>query len=272
MEQTMPEERLQKILAAAGVASRRASEELITAGRVQVDGQIVRELGTKVDPAKVSIRVDGKPIALPKRNVYIRLHKPRGVLSDIGGDARDRVTVESLLPAGTGRVFPVGRLDYNSEGLMLLTDDGALAHRLTHPRFEHPKTYFVLVTQQPSEEALYRLRNGVEIEGGRTSPAGVTVVEHLPTGLILDSGDRRGVWLRFVLREGKKRQIRHMIAAVDLNLVRLVRWAIGPLTLANLPPRAAQHLTDKEIQSLRQTVQSGRQRRRPRRSSGSKQR
>src|SRR5690606_11209206 len=101
-----------------------------------------------------------------------------------------------------------------------------------------PKTYYVLLTQRPTEEALYRLRHGIDLEGGRTAPADVTVAEHLPTGLILDSGDQRGVWLRFVLREGKKRQIRHMISAVELNLVRLVRWAIGSLTMANLPPGA----------------------------------
>jgi 23S rRNA pseudouridine2605 synthase len=258
----MAEERLQKILAAAGVASRRASEELITAGRVQVDGQVITELGFKVDAEKASIRVDGRPVTIPKRNVYIKIHKPRGVISDIGGDSHNRVTVESLLPPGTPRVFPVGRLDYNSEGLMLLTDDGDLAHRLTHPRFEHPKTYYVLVGQVPPEEVLNRLRNGVEIEGGRTSPAEVTVAEHLPGDLILDSGDKKGVWLRFVLREGKKRQIRHMIAAVGLGLSRLVRWSIGPLTLANLPPRAAAALTDKELRAIQQSLVT-KQRRRP---------
>ncbi len=260
----MSEERLQKVLAAAGVASRRASEELITAGRVQVDGQVITELGFKVDSEKASIRVDGRPVTLPKRHVYIKMHKPRGVISDIGGDSRDRMTVEKLLPSGVGRVFPVGRLDYNSEGLMLFTDDGALAHRLTHPRFEHPKTYYVLVGQRPGDEALNRMRTGVEIEGGKTAPAEVTVVDNLPGDLILDSGELRGVWLRFVLREGKKRQIRHMVAAVNLNLMRLVRWSIGPLTMANLPPRAAVALTDKELRGIQESLQEKqKQRRRP---------
>jgi 23S rRNA pseudouridine2605 synthase len=239
------------------VASRRASEELIAAGRVRVNGKVVTEPGTKVDPEKAEIQVDGKAITQPKRHVYVKLHKPRGYLSDIGGDARDRSTVEDLLPPDAGRVFPVGRLDYNSEGLMLFTDDGALAHRLTHPRFEHPKTYYVLVRQHPEEEALNRLRSGVEIESGVTSPAKVDVVEGLPAGLSLSSGERRGVWLRFVLREGKKRQIRHMIAEVGLHMLRLVRWSIGSLTLQYLPPGEARYLTVNEVGSLRRMVSSG---------------
>jgi 23S rRNA pseudouridine2605 synthase len=250
----MAEERLQKILAAAGVASRRASEEMIVAGRVKVDGQVVTELGVKVDASKVTILVDGRPLNPRKRNVYLKLYKPRGMLSDINSDDSNRSSVESMLPPGTGRVFPVGRLDYHSEGLMLMTDDGPMAHRLTHPRYEHPKTYYVLVTQQPGEAALQRLRRGVEIETGLTSPAQVTVAPQLPPGLILDTGERRGVWLRFILREGKKRQIRHMVAEVEMHLLRLVRWAIGPLTLENMQPRTVQPLTDKEIRSLHELL------------------
>ncbi len=253
----MAEERLQKILAAAGIASRRASEELITAGRVRVNGEIITELGTKVDPDKAQIFVDGKPISQPKRHVYFKLYKPRDMLSDIGGYTYGRATVEGLLPANAGRVFPVGRLDLNSEGLMLFTDDGNLAHRLTHPRFEHPKTYYVLVSQQPGEEMLNRLRTGVEIESGLTSPAQVDVVERLPNELILDSGEKRGIWLRFVLREGKKRQIRHMISEVELHLIRLIRWSIGPLTLGGMKPRDVQPLSNGEIVSLRQLITTG---------------
>ncbi len=253
----MGQERLQKVLAAAGVASRRASEELITAGRVQVNGRTVTELGVKVDPAQDKITVDGRPLQLTPQRVYFKVHKPRGVLSDIGGDARGRSTVADLLPPGVGRVFPVGRLDLNSEGLVLLTNDGELAHRLTHPRYEHPKTYYVLVTQRPTEHVLERLRKGVELPTGRTAPARVEVVERLPGDLILAEGPRKGVWLRFVLREGKKRQIRHMVAAVELNLLRLVRWSIGPLTLAHLPPGEAQPLTRQEVTRLRQSVANG---------------
>ena len=135
----MAEERLQKVMAAAGIASRRASEELITSGRVRVDGKVVTTLGTKVDPASATVEVDGSPVRLPQSNVYFKVYKPRGILSDIGGDSRGRKTVADLLPPGVGRVFPVGRLDLNSEGLVLLTDDGELTNKLTHPDLSIPR-------------------------------------------------------------------------------------------------------------------------------------
>ncbi len=254
----MSEERLQKVMAAAGIASRRASEKLIEAGRVRVNGTIVTEMGMKVDPANDKIVVDGKPLRAKTRHVYIKVYKPKGMLSDIGGQTDGRPTVADLLPPGVGRVFPVGRLDLNSEGLVLLTDDGELAHRLTHPRYEHPKTYYVLIDTFPGEEALNRLRNGIDLEDGRTAPAKVDVVDGPPVGLILGEGYRRGTWLRIVLREGKKRQIRHMIAAVDLFLHRLVRWSIGPLTIAQLPPSESAHLAKGEIASLRDMAASKR--------------
>jgi 23S rRNA pseudouridine2605 synthase len=253
----MSEERLQKVMAAAGVASRRACEKLIQAGRVRVNGQVVTELGTKVDPTQVEIRVDNRVLSLsaPGRSqyVYVKLYKPKGVLSAAGGDTQGYSTVVDLLPEHVNRrLFPVGRLDLRSEGLILLTDDGALAHRLTHPRFEHPKVYYVLVKERPPEEALNRLRSGVEIESGRTQPAQVDVVDQVPPGLNLGDGDRRGVWLRIVLREGKKRQIRHMIAEVGLQLHRLIRWSIGPLTLDGLRPGQSVHLSKKERTELLQ--------------------
>ncbi len=260
----MSEERLQKVMAAAGIASRRASEEIIAAGRVRVNGQIVTEMGLKVDLSKDKVTVDGRPLRTNNRHVYIKVYKPRGMLSDIGGQTDGRPTVADLLPSGVGRVFPVGRLDLNSEGLVLLTDDGELAHRLTHPRYEHPKTYFVLIDSYPGEEALIRLRNGVELEDGRTAPAKVDVVDGPPAELILDEGYRRGTWLRIVLREGKKRQIRHMIVAVGLFLHRLVRWSIGPVTVAQLPPRESTHLAKGELAALRDMAES----KRPVRSSG----
>ena len=266
----MTEERLQKVLAAAGIASRRACERLISAGRVRVDGQVVTNLGTKVNAASAAIAVDGKPVELVQGNVYYRVYKPRGILSDIGGDARGRETVAGLLPPGVGRVFPVGRLDLNSEGLVLLTDDGELTHKLTHPRFEHPKTYYVLAARQPTTEALIRLREGVELEGGRTAPAKVEVAEGLPARLILDKSrqdpadstvdswktslSEKGVWIQIVLREGKKRQIRHMTAAVGIQLRRLIRWSIGPLTLEGLQPGMARELTPGEVHALRAMV------------------
>ncbi len=251
----MTEERLQKVLAAAGVASRRACEKLISAGRVRVDGQVVASLGTRVNPANTTILVDGKRIRLPRRNVYYKVYKPQGILSDIGGDTRGRRSVAHLLPPGISRVFPVGRLDLNSEGLILLTDDGGLAHKLTHPRYEHPKTYYVLVAQQPSLAALVQLREGIELESGRTAPAWVEVAKRLPPRLFLDKGSgSRGVWLRFVLREGKKRQIRHMAAAVGIHLSRIIRWAIGPLTLDGLQAGTSRLLTSGEVNALRNMV------------------
>jgi 23S rRNA pseudouridine2605 synthase len=248
----MAEERLQKIMAAAGIASRRACEQMILDGRVQVDGQTITELGAKADPAVARIAVDGRPLEMPKRHTYIKLHKPQDVISDIGGDARDRRSVADLLPPDMGRVFPVGRLDLNSEGLMLLTDDGALAHKLTHPRFEHPKTYFVLVEKQPTSHALERLRKGVEIEEYRTAPAEVRVMERLPARLQLAEGRTAGVWLEIILREGKKRQIRHMTAAVGYPTLRLVRWAIGPLTLADLAAGELAALKPQEVKALQE--------------------
>ena len=266
----MTEERLHKVLAAAGIASRRACEKMISAGRVRVDGRVVTDLGTKVNAAIAAIAVDGEPVQFSKNNVYYRVYKPRGILSDIGGDSRGRETVAKLLPPGVGRVFAVGRLDLNSEGLVLLTDDGELTHRLTHPRFEHPKTYYVLAARRPTTEALIRLREGVELESGRTAPARVEVAERLPARLILDKSkpeqapwaadvwksslSEKGVWLRFVLREGKKRQIRHMTAAVGIQLRRLIRWSIGPLTLDGLQPGMARALTPGEVYALRAVV------------------
>lgn len=250
----MAEERLQKVLAAAGVASRRASEALIAEGRVTVDGRVVTELGAKVDPVRAAIQVDGRPIKLPQRHVYIKLYKPRGILSDIGGDTRGRQTVADLVPELNRRVFTVGRLDLNSEGLVLLTDDGKLAHKLTHPRYEHPKVYYVLVGQRPGEEALRRLAQGIDLVDGRTAPAEVTVVDRLPAQLQLAPGPKAGVWLRFVLREGKKRQIRHMTAAVEHPTLRLVRWAIGPLTLGTLSVGASVPLSEREVSALLRTA------------------
>ncbi|RIK57565.1 MAG: pseudouridine synthase [Chloroflexi bacterium] len=247
----MAEERLQKILAAAGVASRRAAEEMIAAGRVQVNGQTVTELGTKVDPALVQIAVDGRPVGTAARHAYYKVNKPRGMLSDIGGHTWGRSTVAELLPEGARRVFPVGRLDLNSEGLVLLTDDGEMAHQLTHPRFEHPKTYYVLVEARPGEAALETLRRGVELPEGRTAPAQVRIVSALPRELRLAPGPKTGVWLEIVLREGKKRQIRHMTAAVGHPTLRLIRWALGPLVLGELAPGAAVPLTRREVASLR---------------------
>lgn len=263
----MAEERLHKLLAAAGVASRRASEQMILEGRVQVNGHTVTELGYKVDPAHVQLQVDGKPVHLPKRHQYIKLHKPRGVLSDVGGETGERETVIDLLPPDSRRLFPVGRLDVHSEGLILLTDDGELAHKLTHPRYQHAKTYYVLVGERPTEQALGELRRGVDLPDGRTAPAEVRVVQQLPSELKLSKGPTEGVWLEIILREGKKRQIRHMTAAVGYPTLRLVRWAIGPLTLGDLKLREHSHLSHREVAALRTLVGLSRPIPQPRRQS-----
>lgn len=253
----MAEERLQKVLAAAGVASRRASEALIVAGRVTIDGETVTELGTKVDPSESAIAVDGRPVEVPSKHVYYKVHKPRGVLSDVGGDTRGRQSIDQLLPPKSGRLFPVGRLDLNSEGLVLMTDDGQLAHRLTHPRYEHPKTYYVLVAERPGEADLRRLQTGVDLADGTKVHAEAEVVDGVPGELNMMPGPTRGVWLKVVLREGKKRQIRHMTAAVGHPTLRLVRWAIGALTLGNLPAGEAAPLTRREVAALKESMHEG---------------
>ncbi len=235
----MPEERLQKVLAHAGVASRRRAEEMILDGRVTVNGQVVEELGTKVDPVRDTILVDGRPLGRPEPPAYFLLHKPRGVLSS-ARDAYGRPTVVDLVKH-RARLYPVGRLDLDSEGLILLTNDGALAFRLAHPRYEHEKEYRVLVSELPSEEALERLRHGVGLEGGWTRPAQVEI-ERLADG---------GTWLRIVLREGRKRQIRRMVEAVGCSVRRLIRVRIGPLHLGDLKPGAYRPLSAGELRAVR---------------------
>jgi len=235
------EERLQKILARAGYGSRRANEELIEAGRVRINGELA-VLGAKADPEKDTITLDGKAIGhdMPAL-VYIALNKPRNVLSD--EDPSDtRQTVRNLVGL-PGHLFAVGRLDFDSEGLILLTNDGLLANRLTHPRYEHEKEYRVLVAVRPDEEQLDTWRRGVVLEDGyRTQPAKVSV-----EGL---SG--KGTWLRVILKEGKKRQIREVGKRIGLPVVRIVRIRIGTLELGNLHPREWRHLTTAEVNSLKE--------------------
>ena len=183
-----------------------------------------------------------------------RSTSPAACLSDTESEEGVRRTVIDLLPPDTGRVFPVGRLDLHSEGLVLLTDDGELANRLTHPRYQHPKTYFVLVEIAAWPGALAQLRTGVELPDGRSAPALVEVAERLPVELQLSKGPTEGVWLRIVLREGKKRQIRHMTAAVGYPALRLVRWSIGSLALGRLELGHFAPLTAGEVASLRHMV------------------
>ncbi len=234
----MTVERLQKILARAGIASRRASEEIIQQGRVTVNGQVAA-LGMSADPDADDIRLDGERLRMPEAYDYIMLNKPRGVISDedVSGEhdnARDLIPV-------SGHLYPVGRLDLDSEGLMLFTNDGELAHKLTHPRYEHPKTYRLLVEGSPSEAMLEEWRQGVWIEGKRTEPAEVKKI--IKT--------RRGAILEVTLREGRKRQIRKVAAKLGFPVLSLVRTGLGPLTLGELPTGAWRRLNDDEVAMLR---------------------
>lgn len=244
-------ERLQKVLAHAGVASRRKCEKLILQGRVRVNGQVVTQLGTKVDPVQDAIEVDGQPIALEEK-VYVLLHKPRGYLSDTR-DFRGRSSALSLVP-DRERLYPVGRLDAESEGLLLLTNDGELANRLTHPRYEHQKEYLALVVGRPTEATLRRMRKGVERDGEILRADAVQRLERLgPQAQIHDwqEAPRGMVWLGITLHVGKKRHIRRMCAALGYPVRRLIRVRIGPLELGDLLVGEWRYLTKREIRQLR---------------------
>jgi 23S rRNA pseudouridine2605 synthase len=246
--------RLQKALAQAGVASRRASERLIQEGRVQVNGQVVIEMGVRVDTDHDEITVDGRRVQIASIRQYLKLYKPVGILS-VMHDDRGRPDLGSLVPGVQG-VHPVGRLDLDSEGLILLTDDGALTQRLTHPRYEHGKEYHVLVRGTPHRGALYRLREGVDLEGGRTAPATVTQPKAVPWG----EAPRGLSWLRMVLREGRKRQVRYMCTEVGHPVRRLIRVRIGPIELGDLAVGAYRPLTEREVKQLRGVVAQDRPR------------
>lgn len=239
------EERLQKVLARAGVASRRAAEQLVQAGRVTVNGQVVGTVGAKIDPARDVLVVDGRRVATGGPRVYYLVHKPVGYLST-AHDERGRPTVVDLVRTER-RLYPVGRLDADSEGLLLLTDDGALAQRLTHPSYGVEKEYHVLVGGEPAPEALARLRQGIELEEGLTAPARVRV-------LARESG---WTWLSVVLRQGWKRQVRRMLRAVGHPVERLIRVRIGGLRLGDLPPGRSRRLTAAEAALAERTSGEG---------------
>jgi 23S rRNA pseudouridine2605 synthase len=236
----MPE-RLQKILAQAGYGSRRACEDFITAGRVRVNGQVA-SLGQKADPAADKITVDGKPIAAAETLTYIALHKPRMVLSTLETERGDeRQTVRHLVDVPQ-HVHPVGRLDFESEGLVLMTNDGDLTNRLTHPKYGHEKEYRVLLARRPDYEQLEAWKRGVVLEDGyKTAPVEVR----------FESAQGKGAWVRVVMGEGRKRQIRETCKQLGLPVVRIVRVRIGSLRLGNLKPRQWRYLTRQEIDELK---------------------
>ncbi len=241
-------ERLQKILARAGHGSRRSAEALITAGRVTVNGARITELGTTADADSDRIEVDGRAIEVAAAPVYLAMNKPVGFLTTVS-DPRGRRTVVDLYPPDLPpHVFPIGRLDRDSEGLLLLTNDGAFAHRLAHPRFELDKEYCALVRGAPSAEALRHLRAGVQIEGRRTSPAEVEIVTTPPYGHSARAGH---TWLRLVIHEGRRRQVRLMCAAVGHPVSALVRTRIGEVLLGRLATGKTRSLSRREVASLK---------------------
>jgi len=237
----MKAERLQKILAQAGYGSRRACEDFISAGRGRVNGKLA-ELGQKADPATDSITVDGKPIAAAEALVYIALHKPRNILSTVEAEVGDgRQTVRDLVDI-PGHIHPVGRLDFESEGLVLMTNDGELTNLLTHPRYGHQKEYRVLLAKRPDHEQLETWKRGVVLEDGhKTSPVEVRFEET----------QGKGAWVRVVMQEGRKRQIRETCKQLGLPVVRIVRIRIGTLRLGNLKPRQWRYLTTTEVNGLK---------------------
>ncbi len=239
----MGQERLQKIMAAAGVASRRASEEIIAAGRVTLNGEVVTEQGTKADPAVDEIFVDGKPIGKKQRLLYFLLNKPIGYVTTVS-DPEGRATVMELMRGTAERVYPVGRLDYSSEGLLLMTNDGALAQMLMKAGSHVPKTYQVKISGKPDERAIAKLRAGVqiELEDGRkvkTSPAEIRLIE-----------DRANPWYEVVLIEGRNRQIRRMFQSVGFLVEKIKRVQLGPLKL-DVPPGEFRSLTVREVAQLK---------------------
>jgi 23S rRNA pseudouridine2605 synthase len=236
-------ERLQKIISAAGIASRRKAEELITSGHVQVNGQVVTELGTKADAVADHIRVNGKLLQGSPRPIYLLLNKPKGYVTTVS-DPEKRPTVMDLMRGVKGRVYPVGRLDYASEGLLLLTNDGDLANRLMKAASHVAKTYVVKVAGTPNEAALAKLRAGVSVatDDGkrvRTAPAAIRVVR-----------EAANPWYEITIIEGRNRQIRRMFEAVGHHVEKIKRVKYGPLTL-DVPPGEFRPLTAKEVDRLR---------------------
>lgn len=238
------QERLQKLMSRAGLGSRRANEAIIRAGRVTVNGRVAT-LGDKADAEHDRVEVDGEALSFEPR-LYIMLNKPRGVISSTEDDLdEERPTVRDLVDV-EGHIYPVGRLDKTSEGLILLTNDGKLAHRLTHPRFEHEKIYEVTVQGHPQEVVLAQWRTGMMLRGKRTLPAGVEVL----------SSDDQSTRLRVTMREGRKRQIRRVADRLGHPVQRLFRVQIGPLNIGNLPSGKWRRLTEQEVRALKEAVKA----------------
>lgn len=241
------QERLQKILSQAGIASRRESENIIADGRVAVNGTVVTELGSKADLDTDTITVDGKPITVSEKRAYLLLYKPVGYMTTMK-DPEGRPIVSDLLKGIEERVYPIGRLDYNTEGLLLLTNDGALANILMHPSHEVDKGYLVRVSGQVSEVQIKKLCEGVKLEDGMTAPAKVHQV----------SESENNTWISITIHEGRYRQVRRMCEAVGLSVVRLKRCRYDFLEIGDMKPGDFRHLVPEEVERLRRkTVPSG---------------
>jgi pseudouridine synthase len=238
-------ERLQKILARAGLASRREAEQWILEGRVAVNGQIVRKLGSQADPAKDSIKVDGKRIQPAASPRYFAFHKPAGVMTTFN-DPRGRPDLSPFVQrmGDRQRLFPVGRLDYNSSGLLLLTNDGELAQRLAHPRFGVKKRYRVKLSACPSEQEMAALRKGIRLEDGVTAPARVRVLEKL----------KKNAWVEIEIQEGRNREVRRMFSALGYFVEKLIRDRVGSVALGALPAGAVRPLSQTEVVALKEAV------------------
>lgn len=236
--------RLQKLVSMAGIASRRAAETLIIEGRVTVNGRVVTTLGSKADPEQDDVRVDGRRVRPETHHRYLVLYKPRGYVTT-KRDPEGRRTVMDLLTGVRGHVYPIGRLDYDSEGLLLLTSDGALAAELTHPSHGVERVYEALVRGFPSDEAVRTLREGVFIDDRRTAPADVR------RGHTAGRGDKQTTLLTLTLHEGRNRQVRKMCAAVGHPVKRLARVRMGPIVLGALRPGQWRDLTPREIDALK---------------------
>ncbi|MDO8879897.1 MAG: pseudouridine synthase [Coriobacteriia bacterium] len=240
-------ERLQKYLSRAGVASRRVAEEMIVAGRVSVNGTVASGLGVKVTAGADEVRVDGSLVEPPTTLWYLMLNKPAGVVTTLD-DPQSRPTVARYIPDGAPRLFPVGRLDFATTGLLLLTNDGDLAHSLMHPRYHVTKVYHAGVDGVPDAADLRSLREGIDLDDGRTAPAGARV---------LSREGSRASSVEITLREGRKRQVRRMLSAIGHPVRSLTRVGYGPLTLGKLEQGSVRALRDEEVRALRGAVSGG---------------
>ena len=238
-------ERLQKIIARAGLASRREAERWIVEGRITVNGTVVDKLGSQADPAKDSIKIDGKRIKSAAAPLYYALHKPPGVITTLNDPQhRPDLTPYVARLGEKRRIFPVGRLDFNTTGLLLLTNDGEMAMRLAHPRYGVAKVYRVKLSACPTEEELNELRKGIRLEDGMTAPARVRVIDKL----------RKNAWVEIEVHEGKKREVRRMFEALNYFVEKLIRIKVGPITLGDLPVGELRRLYQGEVMALKVAV------------------